>query len=452
MKRIVVLSVVLLLAVGLVFAGGAKQGGGQSSITGSDGKIHITTTLWGSADELRVAQQTADKFNSSQDKIVVTPEQIPWETYEAVLRTRATAGQLPDTGSLVEQSIASFAASGLLADVSSMFDPNDMPLPNLAFKDPTGKVVAYSNSHQALMMYYNKDMFDKAGLAYPPTKVADAWTWDQFIDVAKKLTFDRNGRTPNDAGFDKANIVQYGAMVETLTWQLEVWCLSNGSGFYNKTGTEVTIDNPAAIEAIQKVADLHLVQNVAPFSPGLTDDGVQRSLIAGHVAMTTNGNWNVGTCLATARDQNGLNYGVGVLPYMKEKVTINTGGARAVFKGPKEAAAMEYVRWNTAIENSWNLIASGIWAPNKARFYTEEKYTREWLENPNYPPYDDFKNAFVDYARDYARPTAWYYTPNTNAFNALLQSLMGDVWTGAKSARDVITQNITALRNAHAGR
>ena len=450
MKKIAVLTAVLFLAIGLAaFASGGSQQGG---ITGSDGKIHITNTLWGTSTELKNAQDTADRFNRLQNRIVVTPEQIPHETYEAVLRTRAAAGTLPDSGALIEQSIASFAASGLLADVSSMFDPKDMPLDSLAFRDTKGNIVAYSMANEILLLYYNKDMFDKAGVPYPPARVQDAWTWDEFVAAAKKLTFDANGRTPNDSGFDRNSIRQYGAMVENLTWQLEVWTLSNGSGFYNADGTQVVIDNPAAIQAIQKVADLHLKDNVAPMSPGLTDDGVQRSLIAGNVAMTTNGAWNVGTCLNSARDQDGLKYGVGVLPYMKDKVTINTGGARAVFKGPKEAAAMEFVAWQSSEDETWTLIEQGIWMPTKMRYYTDEALTRKWVENPNFPPYNEYKTAVVDFARDFAKPTAWYYTPNTNAFNALLQSLLGDVWTGSKTAQDVITQNITALRNAHAGR
>jgi multiple sugar transport system substrate-binding protein len=39
-------------------------------------------------------------------------------------------------------------------------------------------------------------------------------------------------------------------MVENLTWQLEVWALSNGGGFYSADGSEVAIDKPESIEAI----------------------------------------------------------------------------------------------------------------------------------------------------------------------------------------------------------
>ena len=65
--------------------------------------------------------------------------------------------------------------------------------------------------------------------------------------TAKLLTLDANGNNAKSPKFDAKNIVQYGCMVENLTWQLEVWCLSNGSGFYSKDGSKVTINDPAAI-------------------------------------------------------------------------------------------------------------------------------------------------------------------------------------------------------------
>jgi multiple sugar transport system substrate-binding protein len=240
-------------------------------------------------------------------------------------------------------------------------------------------------------------------------------------------------------------------MVENLTWQLEVWCLSNGSGFYNADGSKVIINESAAIDALQKIADLHLVHHVAPLSAGLTDDGVQRSLIAGTCAMTTNGAWNVGTSLASARNE-GLDYGVAVLPYMKEKVTINTGGPHVVFsqtKHPKEA--MEWIKWYMQEENSWALIESGIWMPILDKWYTDDELTRKWVENPNFPPYDEYKSAVVDYAKEYSKSTSWYYVNNTNDFNTLLGSILGEVWTGKMSAKQAIETNYPALVSAFKG-
>jgi multiple sugar transport system substrate-binding protein len=440
MKKIVFLGVILLLVSSMIFASPASDNAGRTVITFS---------FWGTPEEWAVTQATADRFNNSQNRIEVMVRQIAWEVYDATLNTMAAAGRLPDCGMMQEASALSFAANGLLADMSQMYPSGAArPLDSLRFRDANGRTVAYSTANEILLLYYNRDMFDKAGLAYPPAKVEDAWTWDQFVDVAKKLTFDANGRTPNDAGFDRNRIVQYGARVENLTWQLEVWALSNGGGFYAPDGRSVIIDQSASIEAIQRVADLHLVHNVAPLSAGNTDDGIQRSILTGTVAMATGGQWNVGTAFPGS----GINYGVAVLPYMRDKVTINTGGPVVVFSQSRnQAAAMEWLRWYTQEENSWSLIESGIWMPILDKYYTNEADTRRWVNNPNFPPYAEYKSAVVDYARTNSRSTSWYFTPNTNLFNELLGSVLGDVWTGRRTARDVITANAAALRRVHQG-
>jgi len=444
MKKIVSLLVVLLFVCGLFVFTGCQ---------GKSDKAQITYSFWGTPDEAAEVQKTADRFNSGQNRIEVKVMNIPHDTYIERLNTMAVARQLPDCGIMSEAGVLQYAANGYLADVSGMYGEGESkPLNSLAFKGPDGKTVAYSVANEILLLYYNKDMFDKAGVPYPPSSADQAWTWDEFVAAAKRLTLDANGRTPNDANFDRNRIVQYGAMVETLTWQLEVWALSNGGGFYSPDGSQVIIDQDAAIDAIQKVADLHLVHRVAPLSHGLSDDGIQRSIIAGTVAMATGGQWNVGTCLSTARDKEGLNYGVAVLPFMKELVTINTGGPNVVFsESSNQKEAMEWLKWYAQEENSWFLIESGIWMPVLEKWYTDETLTRKWVENPAFPPYDEYKAAVVDFAMNYARPASWYYVNHTVDFNTLLASTLGPVWTGTRSAREAITANAAAFKRSHQG-
>jgi multiple sugar transport system substrate-binding protein len=445
MKKIAVLCAVSILVCGIFVLTGC--GKGQS------GKVQVTYSFWGTPDEAAAVQLVADKFNGEQDKIEVKVMNIPHDTYIEKLNTMATAGELPDAGIMSEAGVLQFATTGYLADISSMYATGESkPLESIAFKGPDGDTVAYSAANEVLVLFYNKDMFDKAGVAYPPASADNAWTWDEFVAAAKKLTLDANGRTPNDPGFNSNSITQYGAMVDNLTWQLEVWALSNGGGFFNANGSQVTIDQAAAVEAIQKVADLYLVDHVAPLSSGLSDDGIQRSIIAGTVAMATGGTWNVGTCLAQARDSEGLNYGVAVLPYMKQKVTICTGGPNVVFSQSKHPAeAMEWLKWYSREENNWGLIESGIWMPILEKWYTDETFTKQWVENPNFPPYDQYKSAVVDYTNRYSKSTSWYYVNNTVDFNNLLSSLLGEVWTGNKSVREVIGANLNALKDAHQG-
>lgn len=421
---------------------------------GSSGeKIKITYANWGSADEIKTVQAAVDKFNTSQNKITVEIMPIPWENYMTKLNTMATAGTLPDTGIMSEAGVLQWASQGMLADISSMYGEGESkPLDSLAFKYQ-GKPVAYSVANEVLLLYYNKDMFDKAGVPYPPNSADKAWTWDEFVSAAKKLTLDKNGKHPDDAGFDAQNITQYGCLVENLPWQLETWAISNGGGYYSEDGSKVTIGDPVSIEGIQKVADLYLKDHVAPLSTGATDDSIQRSIIAGTCAMGTGGQWNIGTCLATARSE-GLNYGVAVLPYMKEKVSLCTGGPNVVFKTTQYSKeAMEWLKWYAQEENSWGLISSGIWMPTLEKWYTDDTLTHKWVDNPNFPPFEEYKTAVVDYARDMSitRSASWYYVNNTVDFNNLLNSILGDVWTGKITAQEAVTHNVDALNAAFQG-
>ena len=58
-----------------------------------------------------------------------------------------------------------------------------------------GKIYGTSSCVVAPVLYYNKDLFDKAGPPYPPSNPEEAWTWDEFLEIAKQLTIEENGRS-----------------------------------------------------------------------------------------------------------------------------------------------------------------------------------------------------------------------------------------------------------------
>jgi len=413
-------------------------------------RVRITYSMWGDNEEVRVLQETIDKFESEQDKIGVDIIQIDRADYVGTLNTYAAGRQLPDTGIMAEDAVLMWAEQGMLADISNMYGAGEAkPLDSLAFTF-NGQPVGYSVANEILLLYYNRDKFEKAGVAPPPASAAAAWDWDTFVDIAKQMTFDANGNDAKSPNFDKNNITQYGVMFCPDFWQLEVWSVSNGGGWYDAAGN-VTIDDPAAIEALQRIADLTLVHNVAPqFGTNMTTT-IDTDLLE-NCAMYVNGQWSVGVWLGPARKTDGLNYGIGVLPYMKEKVTINTGGVNVVFATtPNLEASMEWLKWYAKEENAWGLIESGIWMPVLSSYYTDETLTRKWVENENFPPYDEYKSAVVDYAMNNARPTSWYWVNNTNLFNDALSSIMAPVWSGNDTAVNVITSNIEALKAASRG-
>lgn len=427
---------------------------GTSASTADNGeRVTITYAQWGNDTETAATKAVADKFNASQDHITVDIMQIDHESYITKLNAMATAGQLPDTGIMSEAGVLTFANNGMLYDISSMYDASEAkPLDSLTFKH-NGTPVAYSAANEVLNLWYNidllKEVCDQQGLNVadftPPASTDKAWTWDQFVDVAKSLTLDTSGRNAKDPNFDPNNIAVYGCSVNTLPWQMEVWALSNGGGYFSEDGTKCIINEDAAVQAIQAVADLYLVDHVAP-QPSSSSTALSTTLGTEKVVMATDGAWNVGTYLGPDAS---FSYGVGVLPYFKDKVTICTGGPNVVFattKHPKEA--MEWLKWYSQEENSWSLIEAGTWMPILDSWYTDEEKTNKWIDNENYPDHDMYKSAVVDYARDNSKSAAWYYVSGTDVFNTTLDSVLSHIWTGDMTAKDALNQYYSQLNEA----
>jgi len=401
-----------------------------------DGKVHITYSFWGDETEAQSVQKVLDEYNASQDKVFVEPMQIPNEEYTQTLVNYAIADQLPDCGMVNENSVLYFARNGVMADVSTMYEGEELqPMDCITFKDD-GKAVGYSSCNEILVLYYNKAMFDAAGVEYPSADTP--YTWDEFVEVAKKLTFDENGKHPDEEGFNPEKITQYGCFVNNWTWQMEVWALSNGGRWFSEDGKEVLINSPEAIESIQKVADLALVHHVAPLNVIPADNGVGVGIGSGAVAMTTDGTWRIGTDFPTL----GIDYGMAPLPVMKEEVTLCTSGLTGVFAGKHQEEAYDFVKWYTREESNWeSLVLTGIWMPKSEYYYNTEEGIAQWLGDERYPYADKEtgKKVLVDYTLNYAKPACWYYTPNTQVTtNDILFTNLQSVWSGEKTAEEVI--------------
>ncbi len=438
-----------LLSMAILMAMALTMVSGLTAL--ADDRVTVSYSMWGDDEEVRVLQQQIDKFESEQDKIHVEIVQIDRADYVGTLNTRAAGNNLPDTGIMAEDAVLMWAEQGMLADVSAMYGEGEAkPLDSLAFTY-AGNTVGYSVANEILLTYYDRKAFADAGVTPPPANAADAWDWDTFVNVAQQMTLDKNGNNALSPDFDANNIVRYGVMLCPDFWQLEVWSVMNGGAWYDADGN-VTINTPEAMEGLQRIADLSLVYHVAPQYGTNTATTIDQDLVNGNCAMYINGQWSIGVWLGPARATSGLDYGVGVLPYMQDKVTLNTGGVNVAFAtSTHPVEAMEWLKWYAKEENAWGLIESGIWMPVLSSYYTDETLTHKWVDNPNFPPYDEYKSAVVDYAMNNARPTSWYWVNRTNLFNDALSTSLAPGWSGNDTVENAITTNIDVLIAANQG-
>ena len=191
-------------------------------------------------------------------------------------------------------------AKGALMDITDNFN-EDYPLDDFIdssrmIMDVDGHVYGISSCTVSPILYYNKDVFDAAGIEYPNADPANCWTIDEFREVAKQLTTD-----------DIYGVYGLETVADTLNAQL----LSNGATRYNEDYTESTINSPEAKEVFEKIKAIRVEDGSAPDASTLDAVGMSATqmLETGKVAMLISGSWSLQELAAA-----GMNVGMAPLP------------------------------------------------------------------------------------------------------------------------------------------
>jgi multiple sugar transport system substrate-binding protein len=145
-------------------------------------------------------------------------------------------------------------------------------------------VYALPRGYTPLVVAYNKDLFDRAGIPYP----TDAWTWGDFLRTAKRLTRDTRG---------DGTIDQWGVAFDRRPLLWIPWIWAGGGDVLCSDGRRASgcLDGQATVEALRWYTAWVTTQGIAPRGQGgrraLGDD--VRALATGRVAMLTTGHYAV---------------------------------------------------------------------------------------------------------------------------------------------------------------
>lgn len=249
-------------------------------------KSEITFMGWGSPQEVEVFQTMIDQYEEKYPDVKVNYIVSPADDFSTKLQTMVAAGQTPDVFYMIPDYLIQYVHNGLLADMSGFVADNDLfeesniwPAALATYRTDgkqtgVGATYALPKDVGPWALAYNKDLFDKAGIT-PATPDA-LWTWDDFLAAAKKLT---SGDGPSKV---------YG----TAPYSLESAVWSNGADWLNADATKVTVTDPAFVEALQWVADLSLVEGVAPSPEAEQALGSTQRFIEGGIGMMGIGPWS----------------------------------------------------------------------------------------------------------------------------------------------------------------
>jgi multiple sugar transport system substrate-binding protein len=414
---------------------------------GGTAQVTISMMGWGSLLEKENVQKGLDLFQSQNPNIKVNWLHTPNEEYETKLKTVLAGGTAPDV--FWASNMADYVSRGVVMDITDRVKNDPVIGKSDYFIQPAeesratinGKWYGIGSCWVVHHLYYNADMLQKAGVEPPSTDPAKAWTWEEFVDVGRKLTVDAGGKHPGDSGFDANNVQQWGVSWPTWFLPREVMVYSNGGEAYTPD-YKIHLGEPAAIEAMQQVADLATVHHVAPLSLTLQTlnlTGIQM-LASEKLAILMDGSW----LLQDIAKQN-FKPGAGVLPKMKTAVTEAQAHMHMIYKDTKYPdEAWKLLAFLSSDEYQLGLIKAGLWLPSHTSLLTEEGISK-WLTPGVHP--DGYKQIATDYLGKAARN--YFYPAGHSEANQIITTALDAVWVG-KAKVDQALKDADAIAKAEA--
>jgi multiple sugar transport system substrate-binding protein len=316
-------------------SGSAAPGSAAPSDAGYTGPdATITYSIWGDPAEIRSQQAVVDAFHVDNPKITVNVTVSDWDTYWDKLQTGIAGGDAPDVFAMDGPLFPDYQSRDVLLDLKPYIDRSGYDLGQLADQavadfTTEGGQFGLPRDLNVVVLYYNKAMFDAAGVAYPD----ETWDWAKLIEVGKRLTVDSSGDGKPD---------QWGFYTETSDmenyWSSLVW--QNGGDIIAPDGATTVLNSDAAVGGIQFLQDLIWKEKIMP-EPAIFAE-VGDAFEQGKAAMEANGSWLVPTHLAA-----GIDLGIAPLPKgpAGQATSINPTGS-VVYKGSKNPdAAWEFVKY-----------------------------------------------------------------------------------------------------------
>ena len=317
-------------------------------------KTKVTFYMWAADAEQEFDRAIVAQYEEEHPDIDIEENYIPYSEYLSKINTMAAAGSMPDIFNLPEGNVFEWGEKGALLDLKPLYDnagvkPEDVSVDSAIFSTDS-QIWSVGYNVTTMCMYYNKDMLMEAGIDLPSTDAASPWSWDEFVENAKKITKDSNGNGPDDEGFDPDSISVYGTMMPTDWAKFIALLHTNGVGILNEAGDALDISTPEGIEVIQAIADLGNTIHCAPSSAmakGAFSDA-SAMLMNGQVAMVIDGGW----ALANYTNE-GFDVGVAPVPAFQQAADISwTAGLCMSPNAAENEAAFDFYQYFTNFTNS----------------------------------------------------------------------------------------------------
>ncbi len=249
-----------------------------------DRRIELRWGLWGTPEAVQNQRRFARDFMRLHPNVRVEIEPVAGDVTVA-FSMRLAGGDAPDVLYAGNWFLFEFADKGTLLPLDDLIARDGIDMGQ--FFDSALSGIQWDGATYALpeainveMLFYNQDIFDRYGVPYPEP----GWTWDDYLEKARRLTQDTDGDGRTDI---------WGCYVWTWIPGFLPFMLQNESNMFDDDFRRFTMDDPRAIEALQFIQDLIFRYRVAPGRQALQSQLSIDMFASGRIAMGSFGYWGV---------------------------------------------------------------------------------------------------------------------------------------------------------------
>jgi multiple sugar transport system substrate-binding protein len=319
----------------------------------------VTFAFWGDPAEAAAYEEVIATFQDRGDGIRVEAQYTPGkDDYRKRVSTAFSGGKPPDVFLINYREYGQYASSGALEPLGPRLDASDAiaeedfyELPLDAFRSPDGELVCIPQNISSLVVYYNVDLFEAAGLPLPTA----GWTLDDFVAAAETLTQDTDG----DGTVDVHGLVTESSLVRYAPF---IWGAGGEIVDDPDRPTRLTLDTPEAREAIEWFVSLGASgHDVVPSeAEALAEDDLSR-FMNGRAAML----FQSRRVVPTLREIDGFRWDVAPLPQGDEPAGVLHSDAFCMSAAAEDKdAAWAFIEYAVGPEGQEILAQTGRTVPS----------------------------------------------------------------------------------------
>jgi multiple sugar transport system substrate-binding protein len=285
MKKVTITLLSLMLCTSTIFAGGSKE---AASTKGSDARIKMVIDLDDHGHDHPEMYYSLENLNSVEGFENVDVESLPYDPeFKSTLPIAIASGEQKDVLYIPNaQYLKDWAEADIIVPLDEYVAASgyDWEKEYGSYAEQTkvnGKIYGVPNSASQWALYYNKDIFDAAGVEYPDANIP--MTWDDYNEIAKKLT--------SGEGADKI----YGTL--EVNWQ-QFWydeaiiTLGGAEHFYTADGKASNIEDPAFRRSMEnRYKRMHIDKSTPTYADVATSKTQVQAFMGGKYGMIFEGAW-----------------------------------------------------------------------------------------------------------------------------------------------------------------